>query len=172
MVLMGRKKNRKVKEKKPPLGYRLGLRLHSAGVFGRGAVRDPASLPGQAHGFFRNWFRKIWSVRGGGLYSVGYALTFIWLEAASIADEAMSSDGIGDFLRNQLFEFFTRFAVESFINMGLAFAWPMYIVKLVPPYGAIGLGLSFVLFPLLLKKPIEKWLFGDEAPPAAKEKEV
>lgn len=41
----------------------------------------------------------------------------------------------------------------------------MYVVRIAPPYGAIGLGLAFWLFPVFLKKPIENWLFDGEPPP-------
>jgi len=45
--------------------------------------------------------------------------------------------------------------------------WPVDIVQLAPPFGAIGLGLAFWLFPIHIKKHIETWLFGakeDEEP--------
>jgi hypothetical protein len=40
--------------------------------------------------------------------------------------------------------------------------WPVKIVSFAPPWGAIGLGLAFVFFPMYLKKPIEGWLFDGE----------
>ena len=40
--------------------------------------------------------------------------------------------------------------------------WPVEIVSFAPPWGAIGLGLAFWLFPNYLKKPIEGWLFDEE----------
>ena len=39
--------------------------------------------------------------------------------------------------------------------------WPVYVVQLAPPWGAIGLGLAFVGLTRFLKSPIERWLFGD-----------
>jgi len=101
-------------------------------------------------------------VRGGGLYAVGYILTFLFFEAKTLAEEVAESTGIADFLTNQIFEFVIRFATDSLQNMIKAFMWPVYIVELSPPYGAIALGVAFMAFPRYLKKPIEKWLFGDD----------
>jgi hypothetical protein len=36
------------------------------------------------------------------------------------------------------------------------------VLEIAPPFGAIALGLAFIAFPRLLKKPIEGWLFGNE----------
>ena len=115
-----------------------------------------------AYQFAHGWFRKVWKVRGGGLYAVGYILTFLFFEAKTVAEEVAESTGIVDFLSNQIFEFIIRFATDSLQNMIKAFMWPVYIVELSPPYGAIALGLAFFAFPKYLKKPIEKWLFGDD----------
>ena len=115
-----------------------------------------------AYRFAHGWFRKVWKVRGGGLYAVGYILTFLFFEAKTVAEEVAESTGIVDFLSNQIFEFVIRFATDSLQNMIKAFMWPVYIVEMFPPYGAIALGLAFFAFPKYLKKPIEKWLFGDD----------
>ena len=45
---------------------------------------------------FRTWFRKVWKVRGGGLYAVGFAATFVYLEITSLADDVL---GIGALFR-------------------------------------------------------------------------
>ncbi len=118
-----------------------------------------------ALGFARSRFRKVWDVRGGGLYAVGYILTFLFFEARTFVEEIAGSSGIVDFLTNQLFEFALRFVIGSFENMIKAFMWPVYIVRLYSPFGAIALGLAFVVFPKYLKKPIEKWLFDESERP-------
>jgi len=48
----------------------------------------------KAHGWFRTWFAKVWHVRGGGLYSVGFASTFIFFEIRTIVSEFAESSGI------------------------------------------------------------------------------
>ena len=122
-------------------------------------------VAGAAHGAARSWARKVWDVRGGGLYAVGYALTFVWFEIRTIAGDIADADSVGDFVTSQLTEFLLRFAVESFMNMISAFMWPVYVVGFQPPFGAIALGLAFLAFPRYLKKPIERWLFADPSRP-------
>ena len=49
----------------------------------------PAELIDKSHGWFRNWFRKVWRLRGGGLYACGFAITFVVLEIGSLADDVV-----------------------------------------------------------------------------------
>jgi len=153
--------SRKSKSPKKPFGYRLGQRLRAAGNLGRDAVTKPSSLPGHAQGFFRRWFRKVWDVRGGGLYACGYAVCFIYFEARTLADEVAGSEGVGDFVREQATEFITRFAADTIENMVKAFIWPVYVIELNAMWGGIALGLAFWLFTIYVKPYIERWLFDD-----------
>lgn len=115
-------------------------------------------LPQKSHGWFRSWFRKIWKVRGGGLYAVGFALAFIYFEVGSLGGDIL---GIGSLFNGHAIDFLVQLVVESFTNTIKAFMWPVYVVRLAPPWGAIGLGLAFVGFTRFLKAPIERWMFGD-----------
>jgi hypothetical protein len=115
----------------------------------------------KAHDWFRDWFRKVWNIRGGGLYACGYALTFIYLEVTTIFGEIAESESIGNFFSEQLVEFFFRFAGDSISNLIKALMWPVYIVQWQSPFGAIALGAAFFAFPKYLKKPITSWLFDD-----------
>ena len=115
----------------------------------------------KAHGWFRTWFAKVWHVRGGGLYSVGFASTFIFFEIRTIVSEFAESSGIGDFLSNQLIEFIFRFAIDSIMNTIQALMWPVYVIQLSPPYGAIGLGMAFLVFTIYIQEPIERWLSSE-----------
>jgi len=113
----------------------------------------------KGHGWFRKWFRKVWKVRGGGLYACGFALTFVVLEIGSLADDVL---GIGAIFTGHAIEFVVNFLKDSFTNTMQAFAWPYFVVQYAPPWGALGLGIAFWLFPTTLKKPIERWMFQDE----------
>ncbi len=113
--------------------------------------------------WYRRWLAKVWHTRGGGLYAVGYAITFVYLEVRTILSELFEAEGIVDFLTNQLFELIFRFLGESLMNMVQAFMWPVEIVKFWPPFGAIGLGLAFVSFDKYLRKPVERWLLEPES---------
>ena len=80
------------------------------------------------------------------------------LEAASIVNDVKD---VGMLFDGEIIGFFLNFIVDSFRNTMQAFAWPVIIIQLAQPWGAIGLGLAFFLFPKYLKKPIEAWLFSD-----------
>ncbi len=115
-------------------------------------------LPEKSHGWFRSWFRKVWKVRGGGLYALGFVVTFIYFEVGSLSDDLL---GIGSLFNGQAIDFVIQFFIDSFTNTIKAFMWPVYVVQLAPPWGAIGLGLAFIGFTRYLKLPIEKWMFAD-----------
>lgn len=108
---------------------------------------------------FRTWFRKVWKVRGGGLYAVGFAATFLYLEVISLADDVL---GIGALFRGEAIEFFVNLVIESFTNTIAAFMWPVDVVRFSPPVGAIALGIAFWLFPIFVKPHVERWLFDHE----------
>ena len=101
----------------------------------------------------------MWDVRGGGLYACGFAVTFIVLEAGSFIEDFKE---IGLLLDGQIIAFILNFIVDSLQNTLQAFIWPVNIVQVAPPFGAIGLGLAFWLFPTYVKKHIEAWLLDAE----------
>jgi len=115
------------------------------------------------------WFRKVWDVRGGGLYACGFAVTFVVLEAGSVIEDFKQ---IGLLFDGQVVSFVLNFIIDSFQNTIQAFMWPVSIVQLAPPFGAIGLGVAFLLFPVLAKKHVEAWLFSDDEPAASKKTET
>jgi hypothetical protein len=115
---------------------------------------------------FRLWFAKVWKVRGGGLYAVGWAATFVYLEITTVLGEVAEADGVIDFFTGQIVEFVFRFLGDSIKNMIMAFMWPVFVVQWNPPVGAIALGAAFFLFPVFVKPHITKWLFPDGEPEA------
>ena len=125
-------------------------------------VNRPGVLPGKAPGWFRTWFGKVWQVRGGGLYALGYALTFVYLEVTTVLGDLAAAESVGQFFTSEIVEFVFRFLSDSIINLVKSLIWPIHFLQMSPPWGAIGLGLAFVIFPMLLKKPIERWLFGQD----------
>ena len=100
-------------------------------------------------------------MRGGGLYACGFAATFLWLEAGSFIEDFKQ---IHLLFEGEVIDFILNFIIDSFRNTLQAFIWPTNIVQFAPPYGAIGLGLAFWLFPVYVKKHIEDWLLdGDDS---------
>lgn len=112
-----------------------------------------------ARKYARSWIRKVWDVRGGGLYAAGYIVCFLYFEATSIADDIAQ---LGNLFGHQFFQIIVQFFVDSIMNMVYAFMWPVYVVRIAPPYGPIALGLAFLIFPRYIKKPLERLIFGDD----------
>ena len=125
----------------------------------------PSPLVDKGHSAFRKWFRKVWDVRGGGLYACGFALTFIILELGSLREDVA---GAGELFSGGIIafaiSFFLDFLIDSLVNTITALMWPIYVIQWAPPWGAVGLGLAYWLFPSYLKEPIEKWMFNGEPP--------
>jgi hypothetical protein len=145
-----------------PLGRCVGENLRAVGEFGRAAVTRPGGLPDKAHGWFRSWFRKVWDVRGGGLYAVGFAVAFLFFEVReAIVEDIPEFIAMNNVLSSELVGFGIQFLVDSMLNFVRALLWPVYVAQLWPPAGLIALVAAFVLFPRFLKQPIERWLFQD-----------
>lgn len=107
----------------------------------------------------RAWFRKVWDVRGGGLYACGFAVTFIVLEVGSLADDVL---GIGAVFRGEALAFLVDFVIDSLMNTFYALIWPVFVIQWAPPWGALALGVAYWLFPMYAKQHIEAWLFDGE----------
>ena len=157
------KKDKPPKQKKPGLTERVRRGAQAVGELGSDVVHQPKVIPGKAHGWFRHWMGKIWRLRGGGLYACGFLVTFIHLEITTIVGDIAESDGVVDFVTSELFEFVFRFFADSFINTIHAFMWPVHVASLAPPWGAVGLGIGFIVFDRVIKKPVEDYLFQNEA---------
>ena len=69
------------------------------------------------------------------------------------------------FFGEQLLEMLFRYLGESFLNTIRAFAWPVYIIEISPPWGIAVFVLMGVLFKNFLKEPIEQWLFHEDDQP-------
>ncbi|MDX1499589.1 MAG: hypothetical protein R3176_06815 [Woeseiaceae bacterium] len=143
----------------------MGDGARTLGEIGDDLVHRPGVLPGKAHGWFRTWCKRVWQVRGGGLYALGYVVAFVYLEITTIVDDVLDAESVIGFFTAELIEFLFRFLSESLVNFVLALIWPVFVLQYRAPWGALALGAAFLAFPRLIKKPVERWLFG--APLAA-----
>ncbi len=104
----------------------------------------------------------MWLANGGGLYAVGYAVTFLYLEARSILEEVMQAEGLIDFITDHLIEFVFRFMGDSIANMVVAIIWFIPLFSYHPPLGIILLGIGFYVFDIYLRDPVGNWLLREE----------
>jgi len=112
--------------------------------------------------WYRRWLAKVWHTHGGGLYAVGYVVTFLYLEARSILEELAESTGPVDFLTGHLFEFIFRFLGDSIMNMVQALIWFIPVVQFKSPFGLISLGIGFYAFDIYLREPVERWILQED----------
>jgi hypothetical protein len=153
------------KRKKPQqksLGRRIGEHIDALGSLGDTAVNRPRELPRHAEGMLRRWFRNVWAVRGGGLYAVGFAVTFLYLEIVEILTDDLPALFSINLLSSDLFELIVSFVIDTFMNFLTALIWPAFVVTFAAPWGAVALGIAFVAFNQFLKAPVERWLASEE----------
>lgn len=112
----------------------------------------------------RRWLVKVWRTYGGGLYAVGYAITFLYLEVRIIIEEVMQAEGPIDFITDHLLEFIFRFATDSIANMVEALIWFLPVIEFWPPFGVMVLGIGFYVFDIYLREPVARWFLGEEEP--------
>lgn len=154
-------------DEKRPKDPELRERLRSAGRRGAEEFKRKGGIPDQAQGLFKRWARSVWEVRGGGLYALGFIVTFSWLEITEILfDDIPQLASMRDPFGGDLISFAIDFFVDTLMNMVSAFIWPVYVLGWQEPLGVILLIAAFVLFPILLKEPLERWLFDGKPPPA------
>jgi hypothetical protein len=65
---------------------------------------------------------------------------------------------------SEIIGFGIQFIIDTMVNFVKALIWPVYVLTLWPPAGAIALGVAFLLFPRYVKPHVERWLFHDEKP--------
>lgn len=143
---------------KKSFGRRVGEGIDAIGVIGKTAVERPRELPRHAEGMLRRWFRNVWAVRGGGLYAVGFAVTFLYLEIVEIITDDIPTLFTINILSSDLIDYVISFIVDTFMNFVSALIWPVPVASFAPPWGAVGLGIAFILFNRFLKEPVQRWL--------------
>ena len=157
------KPKKKTTKPRKPLGRRLGEGLRATGEFSRDALQRPGSIPDKAHGAFRTWFRRVWDVRGGGLYAVGFAIAFLIFEITEIVtDDIPQFIAMNNVFSSEIVGFGIQFIIDTMVNFVKALIWPVYVVSLWPPAGAIALAVAFLLFPRYVKPHVERYLFHDQ----------
>jgi hypothetical protein len=160
-----KKKEKKKKRKKDSFAVRMKRRGREFKSLGQTLANEPKAFPRALLGVIRRSFRTVWDAKGGGLYAVGYVITFMWLEFTMFVGDVMAAESVGGFFGEQIFEMLFRYLGESLQNMIAALIWPVYVIKIAPPWGAIAFGLAYAAFDRLFKGPIEAWLFHDEEAP-------
>jgi len=155
----------KKKPKKDPFVVRMKKRGREFKSLGQILANEPKAFPGALLKVIRRSLRTVWDARGGGLYACGYVLTFIWLEISMFVDDILSAESFGGFFGEQIVEMLFRFLSESLQNMITAFMWPVFVIRISPPYGLGVFVVAYVVFDRYIKSSLEGWLFHDDEEP-------
>ena len=76
--------------------------------------------------------------------------------------DIFQAESVSGFFSEQASELVFKYVGESFKNTISAFMWPVHVIDVYPPYGLGVLVGMFIVFPLLIKEPLERWLFDDD----------
>jgi hypothetical protein len=114
--------------------------------------RDPRSIYPRARG----WFVALWARNGGGFFGLGYVVTFVVLEAMTLASAAANSTSSG-FIVAQAVQYVFRISIESFLNAFLAVLWPLHLWRWLGVYSLVVLAAGYLAFEFALRPFIERW---------------
>ncbi|MEM7706384.1 MAG: hypothetical protein AAF358_12565 [Pseudomonadota bacterium] len=135
---------------------------------GKDELLRPGGIGDGAHGLLRRWFRKVWESRGGGMYALGFAVTFLYLEIVELISEDIPQLFSINILSSDLLEFVISFIVDTLMNTLMAFLWPVTLIQWQWPLGIILLVVGFTIFPTVIQQPLERWIFENQPPPPTK----
>ena len=121
------------------LTRRLGRRVGDS----VGTVRSIVTEPRAAPGLLREGLLKLWGVRGGGFYGLGYVITFVVLEIRMFIGNVVDSDDVVTMVVQEVLEILFRFAVQSFVNGFIAFGWPVFVVDYLGGWGLLAIGVGW-----------------------------
>lgn len=114
-------------------------------------VREPRSIGPM----MRASLIRLWSARGGGLYGLGYVLTFVALEVpTTIANVTELVTGSASVLA-AILEWLLRFGLDTLLNMLWAFLWPVFLLENMGGWGVAVLVVGFIVFEKLLRPMVE-----------------
>jgi hypothetical protein len=124
--------------------------------------------PRSAGGLIRGGLLGVWRSRGGGFYGLGYLLTFVVLEARTVVGELDTSDTLVAFIGDQLLEYLLRLGFMSFVNVLLAFIWPLFVLEHLAGWGVLLLVVGYFGFERWLRPLIESALPDLRRAPSAR----
>lgn len=109
----------------------------------RAAVRGAgASL----WGWVKKTLHRMWQVRGGGFYGLGFVAFFLWAQGLSLWGDVTESDSVADFLTSQAIETVIRLLGETPANFIWALLWPVHVLNWDLRLGFLGLLAGFLAF--------------------------
>ena len=150
-LCMTKRSNHKLKRMKKP-----GIRARATNAYytAEQSIRKPATIAPRIQAFLLS----LWKARGGGYYGLGYVITFVGLEISLFFSDVTETEGVTNFVSEQVVGLIFRFAFESIINSFLALIWPALLIGKFGSMGILFLAGSFILFQWGVKPRLDGWL--------------
>jgi hypothetical protein len=105
----------------------------------------------------RRRFLGLWQGKGGGVYGLGYALTFVALELRAFGGEIAASDSAAGFIAGQMFGYLIRISVDSLLNALYALVWPLVLLNSLGVWLACALTGAFLIIAYAGRQRLEAW---------------
>lgn len=109
-------------------------------------VREVQHQPSVVLTWIKQSLVSTWLLRGGGFYGLGYLVTFIILQAQSLATDFVEAEDALSFLGSQIFQILFKFFTDVIGNLIQAFIWPLMFLNLTGSWGLLILIVGFVGF--------------------------
>ncbi len=149
---MARDRKKRINKPKKP-----GLKTRAANAYltTEQSIRNPTTIGPRVRAFLLG----LWKARGGGYYGLGYVITFVSLEISMFFTDVNESEGLSDFVSEQVVSLIFRFAFESILNSFLALIWPVLLISRFELNGVIILAASFIIFQWGIKPRLDEKLY-------------
>ena len=109
----------------------------------------------------KQWLVRLWMLRGGGFYGLGFVLFFVAAELNSLFGDLLESEGPVDFLSSLLLESLLKFISEMPFNFLWALLWPLQFLSWTGEWGLLVLLLAFLAFQRWLKPWLTERFLGE-----------
>lgn len=97
----------------------------------------------------------IWQARGGGLYGLGYVITFVANEVPRVISSFSEIIESAESVLGAVLEWLLRFGADTFESMLYAFIWPVFVLQSLGGWGIALLVGAFIVFEKLLRPLVE-----------------
>ncbi|MEM1436191.1 MAG: hypothetical protein AAGG11_19205 [Pseudomonadota bacterium] len=89
---------------------------------------------------------KMWRVRGGGFYGLGFVVFFVGAQGVSLLQDLIEATGPVDFVTSQVLEGFIRLIGDTPWNFIRALLWPLQLLSWLGSWGLLPLLAGFIAF--------------------------
>lgn len=137
--------------KKEPRKPRLVARLKNRAADRAQLFAEASDNPSLLWVWTRRALLRMWRLRGGGFYGLGFVVTFVVLQIESIMSDAAEASTAMDFVTSQLAEAVLKFLGDTLINFLLSFIWPLLFLGWGGGWGILVLICAFLIFDRWLK---------------------